>query len=181
MEVNFMKQLDHYETLEKMPKLNIDYVLFLCNVSCENLGLILRSADIFGVNTVYYHHSNNTLNNKQLLKLSRNSNIPVYFSDGIDSLLRLKDSGYQIVALEITNASIPLRFGHYTQKTCLVIGNEKNGIPEDILDVADYSCHIEMIGGHISSLNVSIATSIALYEIILYHLNNSSSEKHSLL
>ena len=170
-----MRQLDHYETLEKMPKFCIDCVLYICNVSCENFGLILRSADIFGVNTVYYRKDNHTVNSKQLLKLSRNSNIPVCLSDGIDSLLSLKNSGYQIIALEITNTSIPLRFGSFQQKACLVIGNEKDGIPEDILDVADCSYHIDMIGGHISSLNVSIAASIALYEITQHRLNNLSS------
>ena len=172
-----MKQLGHHETLNKMPKMKVDCVLYLCNVSCENLGLILRSADIFGANTVYYRHHNNALNNRQLIKLSRNSNIPVHFSEGLDSLLCLRDSGYQIMALEITNTSIPLRLGHFQQKTCLVIGSEKSGIPEDVLDVADCSCHIEMIGGHISSLNVSIAASIALYEMTQYHLNNLSPDK----
>ena len=175
-----MRQLDHYETLEKMPKLDINCVLYICNVSCENLGLILRSADIFGANTIYYCKDNHAVKNKQLLKLSRNSNIPIHFSDGIGSLQSLKDSGYQIIALEITNTSIPLRFGSFKQKTCLVIGNEKSGIPEDILDVVDCSYHIEMIGGHISSLNVSIATSIALYEITQYHLNNISTPKNPL-
>jgi len=172
-----MNQLGHYETLEKMPKLSIDCVLYTCNVSCENLGLISRSADIFGANTIYYHQDDHAVNNKQLIKLSRNSNVPVCFSNGIDSLLRLKNDAYQIIALEITNKSIPLRFGSFQQKTCLVIGNEKNGIPENILDIVDCSYHIEMTGGHISSLNVSIAASIALYEITQYHLNNLSSTK----
>jgi tRNA G18 (ribose-2'-O)-methylase SpoU len=172
-----MKQLGHYEPLEKMPKLDINCVLYICSVSCENLGLILRSADMFCAHAIYSCQDNNTPNNKQLSKLSRNSNIPVYFSDGIDSLLSLKANGYQIIALEITKSSVPLRFGSFQQKICLVVGNEKNGIPEKILDVADCSCHIEMIGSHISSLNVSIATSIALYEITQYHLSNRNSIK----
>jgi len=174
-----MRQLGHYETLEKMPKLDIDCVLYICNVSIENLGLILRSADIFGVNTIYYRQDNQTVNNKQLLKQSRHSNIPIYFSDELNLLLNLKDSGYQIAALEITSTSIPLRLGSFSQKTCLVIGNEKSGVPEDVLDIADCSYHIEMIGDHISSLNVSIATSIALYEITQRHLNKYFLTKSS--
>jgi tRNA G18 (ribose-2'-O)-methylase SpoU len=145
-------------------------------ISSGSLLLFLsdaRSACFDGY--VYYHQDNNTINNKQLIKLSRNSNIPIYFSDGIDPLINLRDSGYQIVALEITNTSIPLRLGSFQQKTCLVIGNEKSGIPEDILDVAHCSYHIEMTGGHISSLNVSVAASIALYEMTQYHLNHISS------
>ena len=166
-----MRQLDHYETLLKMPKLDIDCVLYICNVSVENLGLILRSADIFGVNAVYYRQNNQIVKNKQLLKLSRNSSIPIYFTGELSSLFNLKNSGYQIAALEITDTSIPLRLGSFSQKTCLVVGNEKNGIPREVLDIADYSYHIEMIGDRISSLNVSIATSIALYEITKRPLN----------
>ena len=34
-----MEQLNHYETLEKMPELDINCVLYLCDISCENLAL----------------------------------------------------------------------------------------------------------------------------------------------
>jgi tRNA G18 (ribose-2'-O)-methylase SpoU len=169
-----MKQLDHYEALEKMPKLDIDCVLYICGISSENLGLILRSADIFGINAVYYRLGNNTINSKQLTKLSRNSNVPVCFEEEMESILKLKNNGYCIVALEITNTSIPLRAVNFTHKTCLVVGNEKNGISEDILDIVDISSHIEMIGGRISSLNVSVATSIALYEITQHRLSEKT-------
>jgi len=59
----------------------------------------------------------------------------------------------------------------FQQKTCLIIGHEKNGIPEPLLDISDCICHIEMPGGNISSLNVSIAASIALYEITRQHIS----------
>ena len=169
-----MEQLGHYDTLKIMPKLDIDCVLYACDISSENLGMILRSADIFGVSAVYYQQGNNTVNNKQLLKLSRNSIIPIYFFDGIDSLLNIREKGYQIIALEITNTSVPLRFISFPRKTCLVIGNEQSGVPKSILDIAVKSCHIEMIGGHISSLNVAVAASIALYEITINSLNKIS-------
>jgi len=165
-----MKQLKYYDILKKMPKFDIDCVLYVCDISNDNLGLILRSADIFGANAIYYRQGYNIINNKRLSKLSRNSNIPIYFTDGIKPLLTLKDSGYSIAALEVTDTSMPLRDVTFQHKICLVIGNEQNGIPDDILNTADYSCHIEMIGKHISSLNVSVATSIALYEITQYYL-----------
>lgn len=171
-----MRQLEHYETLQKMPKLDIDCVLFICNVSYENFGLILRSADIFGVNAIYYQQSISEVN-KKLSKISRNSSIPIHIDKGIRSLINLKDNGYSIAALEITATSEPLRFIQFQQKTCLIIGNEQHGISKDILNLADYSCHIEMIGGHISSLNVSIAASIALYEISQYHLNKNLNQQ----
>ena len=166
-----MRQLDHYETLKKMPRCVVDCVLYACDVSLENLGLILRSADIFGVSKVYYCDDSQGVKSKQLLRLSRNSHIPLLFSNGIDILLSLKNDGYQIVALEITDVSVPLRLGTFQEKTCLVVGNEKSGVPDDVLSVANCSYHIEMIGNNISSLNVSVATSIALYEMAQYRLN----------
>ena len=166
-----MRQLGHYETLEKMPKMNIDCVLYVFDISSDNLGLILRSADVFGVGAIYYHQGKNTFNNKHLAKLSRNSSVRVYFTDGTEPLLDLKKQGYQIVALEITNTSNPIRQAAFHDKTCLIIGNEQNGIPDEILEIADFSCHIEMIGEHISSLNASVAGSIALYEMTRHFLN----------
>ena len=168
-----MKQLDHYETLEKMPKMSMDCILFICGITCDNLGLILRSADIFGVKTVYYRQGENSLNNKNLIKLSRGSNIQINIVDSIEPLKTLKNNGYNIIALEITSTSISLRKLSLQQQTCLVVGNEQKGIPAEILELADISGHIDMIGGHISSLNVSIATSIALYEISQKHLANA--------
>ena len=166
------KQLDHYETLNKMPKLDIDCVLCVCGVTSENLGLILRSADIFVVKMVYYY-GNGVADVKSVLKISRNSGVLIEVVDNFDFLFSLKDSDYQIVSLEITNKSIPLRMSSFNTKICLVVGNERNGVPEDLLEASDISCHIDMFG-NISSLNVSIATSIALYEISQYHLNRGN-------
>ena len=50
-----MKQLGHYDTLKKMPSINNVCILCVCGLTTENLGLILRSADIFGVSEVYYY------------------------------------------------------------------------------------------------------------------------------
>ena len=166
-----MKQLGHYETLNKMPKVYTDCILYLCGVSYENLGLILRSADIFDITTIYYY-GDAGINQKQLSKISRNSKLQIHFVDDLNVLEDLKKEGYDIVALEITDTSVPLRTVHFQNKICLVVGNERNGVPESILDISDYACHIEMIGGNISSLNVAIATSIAMYEMTRCCLEN---------
>ena len=159
-------QLGHYDTLDKMPDVKIDCVLLVCGISSENLGLIMRSADVFGANAIYYLGN---ADSKKLSKLSRNSHIPVHF---VSDSASIKGQGYQMVALEITDNSIPLRSKAFQDKVCLVIGNEQKGIPDDMLNEVEDTCHIEMIGGRISSLNVSMATSIALYEISQFFLKN---------
>jgi len=130
----------------------------------------MRSADIFGISHIYYLKDKYSLQDEYISKISRNSTIPIISASGFEELVNLKEDGYTLGALEITDTSIPLRQVAFSNKLCLIVGNEQHGIPENILETADFSCHIEMTGGRISSLNVSIATSIALYEVSQYLL-----------
>jgi tRNA G18 (ribose-2'-O)-methylase SpoU len=158
-------QLDHYDTLRKMPSADTDCLLCVCGITSENFGLLLRSASVFGIKAIYYY-GDMVATGKQFQKISRSATIQVYSIDSINSLMQLKTQGYEIVALEVTDDSIPLSKLSFKHKTCLVVGNERHGVPQEILDIADAVCHIEMIGKQISSLNVAVATSIALYKMV---------------
>lgn len=74
--------------------------------------------------------------------------------------------GYDLLALEITSDSSALdefKFNEI-QKIALVVGNEKTGIEEEVLNLCTKKLHIRMFGQN-SSMNVAQATGIALYEI----------------
>lgn len=162
-----MVQLNHYQTLDKMKTtaLNSELYLFVCGISAENLGLILRSADIFGAKKIIYH-GNETDRAQKIRKLSRNAAVEVEYTDDYEILDTLKKQGYRILALEITDTAEPLNKIVFGDKTCLVVGNEQHGISQDILDKCDKSYYIEMISKNISSLNVAVATSIALNKFL---------------
>lgn len=160
-----MKQLTHYKTMNRMTFKTTEMVLFICGITAENLGLILRTADIFSVKKIYYY-GDITSNENKIKKISRNANIPIEFKNDFNILNELEKQGYEIVSLEITDNSKPLRTAILKSKLCLIIGNEKNGIPQPILDKSKCSYHIEMIGENISSLNVAIATSIFLNKYV---------------
>lgn len=51
------------------------------------------------------------------------------------------------------------------KKTAIVIGNEANGVSEEILDISNKKIKIPMIG-KAESLNAAVATGIILYEYI---------------
>ena len=170
-----MVQLNHYQTLEKMKNISLssEIILFLCGISSENLGLILRSADIFGVKKVVYF--GNELENKQKIKkLSRNSTVDLEFTDDKNFLHILKEDGYLLVALEITDSAEPISQMKLNKKTCLIVGNEQHGIPQEMLDACEKSYYIEMASKNISSLNVAIATSIALNKYLEINQNLTS-------
>lgn len=157
-----MIQLDHYQTMAKMKKFKAeDTIVFLCGVSYENFGLILRSADAFGVKKAIYFGE---LPEKfeKIRKISRNSSVLTEFTDNIDGLDVLKKDGYFLAALEITDEAEPICQIPPHGKLCLIIGNEQNGVPQSILDLCDHAYYIEMAARSVSSLNVAVATSIAL-------------------
>ena len=56
-----------------------------------------------------------------------------------------------------------------TKPLCLVMGNEYEGIAWDYLRICDDSVRIPM-KGTIESLNVSVATGIALFEVVKQRL-----------
>jgi tRNA G18 (ribose-2'-O)-methylase SpoU len=67
--------------------------------------------------------------------------------------------------LEITSDSIALDTLNLRSdsKILLIVGNERHGISQIVLDMVPTKVHISMFGSN-SSMNVSQATGIALYE-----------------
>lgn len=79
-------------------------------------------------------------------------------------IAQLKRQGYRIVALEQVKDSKPLPNYRSPDKVALLLGEEVNGIPEDLLKLCDDITEIPMKGQK-ESFNVSVATGIALYHL----------------
>ncbi len=78
-------------------------------------------------------------------------------------LKKLKTNGYRLTGLEQTTHSESMYHFEFARRTALVIGNERTGLTEDILDILDDVVEIPVYGlPH--SFNVATATSMALYE-----------------
>lgn len=81
----------------------------------------------------------------------------------LPALLHLREEGYTLIGLEQTSNSSPIRGYTFPQNSVLVVGNERSGISQQILDILDDVIEIPVYGlPH--SYNVATATSIALYE-----------------
>ncbi|MCF0176480.1 MAG: 23S rRNA (guanosine(2251)-2'-O)-methyltransferase RlmB [Bacteroidales bacterium] len=82
----------------------------------------------------------------------------------------LKQSGFRIIAA--TEKVDRLVYdADFTGPVAVVMGSEGKGISQSMLELCDDKVAIPM-AGEISSLNVSVATSIILYEIVRQHINN---------
>jgi tRNA G18 (ribose-2'-O)-methylase SpoU len=78
-------------------------------------------------------------------------------------LKKLKAEGYRLVGLEQTTNSQSLYDVRFDRRTCLVVGNERLGLTEDLLELLDAAVEIPMYGLPYSH-NVATATAIAIYE-----------------
>jgi 23S rRNA (guanosine2251-2'-O)-methyltransferase len=85
----------------------------------------------------------------------------------IPTIKNLKKQGYRIIVLEQANNSIDYKKVSLlkNEKIVLIPGNEVDGVPKKILDLTDTIIEIPMRGTK-ESLNVSVATGIALYRLL---------------
>lgn len=81
---------------------------------------------------------------------------------------RLSQQGYSLIGLEQTTASVDLHHFRFPRRTALVVGNERTGIPDRVLEMLDACVEIP-VWGLPHSYNVGTATSIALYEYCRQH------------
>lgn len=157
-------------------------VLIVDNVrSTHNVGSIFRSCDGFGVSelilcgiTPYPTKKNDVrlphLSKKietQIFKTSLGAEKTVswrYVENTEKSVTELKKQGYEVVALEQTNSSLPITNWKPTAKVALIVGNELDGVGPDLLKIVDQTVEIPMRGQK-ESLNVSVAAAVALFYI----------------
>lgn len=163
-----MRQLSHEEFEEQNHSLSIRIICDKLQ-SPANLGIIFRSAEAFGVSTIYVHIDNESyLNQPRFIKAARHAfkhiNIEIY-SDKYLVVKDLKSMNYHMVSLEKCDHSLRIQDVMFKPKTCIIVGHENNGVDPIFLENSHDTVHIDMYGKN-SSMNVSQALSIGLYEYI---------------
>ena len=162
-----MMQLDHYHSPFFKKKHSITLVCDQVS-NAPNIGSLFRIADAFGIEQIIFCGAEIKIGRK-VTKTSRatEKRVPYICSrDTISIIHKLKKEDYNIICLEIASNSQPLDTFKFntTHKIALIVGDEKFGISDDVLKLADATIHINMYGQN-SSMNVVQATNIILYEI----------------
>lgn len=143
--------------------------LMLNNIrSLYNVGAMFRLADAALVSKVFLTGITGKPPHKEIDKTALGATDVVpweYHKDAVKLIRELKAQGIIILALEITRNAVTYYKVKYSFPVCLIVGNEVNGIPQEILNLCDAVIDIPMLG-RASSLNVATACGIALFEII---------------
>lgn len=132
----------------------------------RNFGAIVRSCECFGVDAVVIPQKGSAQINEDAVKTSSGAlhKIPICKVKSLSYTLEfLKQSGLKITCVTEKFAKKTYE-ADLTTPLAIVLGSEDTGISQRLIDIADEGISIPM-KGEISSLNVSVAAGITLYEI----------------
>lgn len=142
--------------------------------SAENVGAIFRTADAVGISKIYltgYTPSPIDRFGRKRSDVAKSAlgaemRIPFEQVSDIDSLFtRLGAEGVSLVAIEQSPRAIDYTTVSITSPTAFIVGNEVTGLPDSILEKVQTIAEIPMYGEK-ESLNVSVATGVALYRML---------------
>lgn len=154
---------------------NQEYILALDSLQDPgNMGTIIRTADSANINQIII---NKTTVDPYSPKVIRSTMGAIYRTNIIEvedlkaTLKEMKSKGFQIITTDL-KATQSIYDINYNNKTVVVIGNEANGVSQEILQTADKKVIIPMLG-KTESLNASIAASIMIYEYVRQKIQKS--------
>lgn len=131
----------------------------------RNFGAIARTAECMGVHAIVVPMRGAAQINSDALKTSSGAlnYLPVCRENNlIDAVQYLQDSGVQVVVCTEKASQIVSNID-FASPTAIVMGSEEDGVSPDLIRRANMTIKIPMIG-KVSSLNVSVAAGMVIYE-----------------
>ncbi len=130
----------------------------------DNIGAMIRLSDNIGASEVCFlgNEDEHRLGKVRRAAASSRDNIRWYFSEEND-LRKIVPEGKTIVAIETSHEATCIYDTQLPENIAFVVGNERQGIREEILSQCDMTVYIP-VPGPTRSLNVSHAAAVALFE-----------------
>lgn len=170
-----MRKLSNDELGRKTPEefkeaLKTPLILVLDNVrSLNNVGSVFRTADSFLLEAVYLCGITGTPPHKDIQKTALGATDTVqwnYFGSTLEAVAALKKNHYKVYAIEQAEHSMMLNefIIRPGQKVAFILGNEINGVDQQVILDCDGVIEIPQTGFK-HSLNISIAAGIVSWEV----------------
>ncbi|MFA6368116.1 MAG: RNA methyltransferase [Bacteroidales bacterium] len=163
--------VEEFKEAEKLP-----LVIVLDNVrSMNNVGSVFRTSDAFVVEKIYLCGITPKPPHREINKTALGATETVqweYTSTTQEAISDLKQKGYKIYSIEQATNSVKLNeFVHVkNSKIAIVMGNEVDGVDQEIINLSDSVIEIPQYGTK-HSLNISVTTGI-----VVWHLFNCIKE-----
>ena len=153
--------------IEELLKIENPHFMVLDNLQDPgNLGTIVRTAEGAGVNAVFLSKESVDIYNPKTIRSTMGSiyRVPVVYVEDLISLLEVfKEKGIKSYAAHLEGKNSYDK-EDYEGGTAILIGNEGNGLRDEVSNAADIWVQIPM-QGQVESLNAAIAASILMFEV----------------
>lgn len=156
--------INEFKRIRKTP-----ITIILDNIrSGINVGSIFRTADAFLIEKIILCGITSVPPHKEIRKSALGASNSVDWEFKENSLLAIKElkrKNYHIIAIEQADKSCKLNNYNLPNKAiAIIMGNEIDGVSQDIIDISDEVIEIPQFGTK-HSLNVSISAGIVIWEL----------------
>ena len=149
-----------------------ELVVILDNIrSMHNVGSIFRTSDAFLAREIFLCGITATPPHRDITKTAIGAQNTVnwqYNESTIEVVKELISQGYQVIALEQTSNSVLMQNFEWPIKTALILGNEVDGVSDEVLELCDIAIEIPQLGTK-HSLNVSVSAGMSIWEYAKQH------------
>jgi len=136
--------------------------------SLYNVGAIFRTSDAILAEKIYLCGITGSPPRKEIEKVALGATelVPWEYSPSTkEAVLKLKENGVKICALELTSPTAHYRKVSYDFPIAIILGHEVKGVSDDVIPLIDMAVSIPMLG-RANSLNVATAYGIIAYELL---------------
>ena len=139
-----------------------------CIEDPRNLGACLRSAEAAGVTAVVFGKDKSASITPITHKTAAGAveHLEIFqVTNLVRAIEAIKEAGVWVYGAALDEESVDIYQSELTGPIGLVLGNEGKGLRHLVKQSCDHLIHIPM-AGQVQSLNVSVATGVALFEVI---------------
>ncbi len=172
---------ERFEKIQRVVKnRRFDITVVLENVhDPHNIAAVLRTCDAVGISEVYTIDSVKRLSGRLGKKSSSSASkwVKVHHFDDMQAAVQAIRSKYErMVCTHLNSEAVSIYDMDFTGSIALVFGNEHAGVTDELRAVCDGNFIIPQIG-MISSLNISVACAVTIYEAYRQRSDINYSEK----
>lgn len=153
--------------IEEVWRKNNNFILALDGIRDPgNVGTLIRTVDAFGADGVLLSNDTVELLNPKVVRSTMGSifHLPIWDEVDLETTLpELRKRNFKILGTDVREGR-SLGTLDYSENICILIGNEVEGLRENLLALSDEVVHIP-IYGKAESLNAAVAGGIILYEV----------------
>jgi len=130
----------------------------------HNLSAMLRTADAVGVDRVHATHPTGEVPTFSATSASAERWVELVVHPSLEAALAaVRAQGMRLIAAHFAPDAVDFREVDYTLPTCVLFGNERDGVSPAAAAAADAHVVIPMLG-MVPSLNVSVASALVMFE-----------------